>query len=382
MSPSDTLDFDKLLAPIPGANPAGVDLRADRAARSLYRTIRDARDEAQSAERKLLVADDETAAADSQPDWRPVFDLTVQALAEQTKDLEITVFLIEALVRRHGLAGLSEGFRLTRELCERFWDQLYPTAGNAEGLRVRLLPLAGLNDADGLILQPIHRLPIAEATSVGGPFDCAHYRQALELTQKDEATREARIARGAVTVERLKEAAAASSAEFYGRAGRDLARCSKELAKLTAVLGEKCGKDAPPSSRIRAALALYREALEAVAKNQLAAAAAASAAAATATSATGPAAANPAAVPAAAPADGAVPVPTNISNREEAFQTLLKVAEFFRRTEPHTPVSYALEEAVRWGRMKLPDLLGELITDESQLQQVFKRVGIRPPASS
>jgi type VI secretion system protein ImpA len=84
------------------------------------------------------------------------------------------------------------------------------------------------------------------------------------------------------------------------------------------------------------------------------------------------------------PANGqGEPVPDRpagaIHSREEAFRTLLKVAEYFRRTEPHTPVSYALEQAVRWGRMSLPELLTELIPEDSSREFFFRQVGIRPP---
>ena len=44
-----------------------------------------------------------------------------------------------------------------------------------------------------------------------------------------------------------------------------------------------------------------------------------------------------------------------IRTREDAFRTLLKVAEFFRKTEPHSPISYTLEELVRRGRLPLAD---------------------------
>jgi type VI secretion system protein ImpA len=57
----------------------------------------------------------------------------------------------------------------------------------------------------------------------------------------------------------------------------------------------------------------------------------------------------------------------------------LVVAQFFKKTEPHSPVSYALEQAVRWGRMGLPELLSELIPDDASRVQLFKMVGIRPP---
>ena len=68
-----------------------------------------------------------------------------------------------------------------------------------------------------------------------------------------------------------------------------------------------------------------------------------------------------------------------VRTREDAFRALLQVAEYFKRTEPHSPVAYALEQAVRWGRMPLPDLLTELIPEQAAREQMFKMVGIKPP---
>ena len=45
---------------------------------------------------------------------------------------------------------------------------------------------------------------------------------------------------------------------------------------------------------------------------------------------------------------------------------LQEIAEYFRRTEPHSPLAYALEQAVRWGRTPLPKLLEELIPDPGE----------------
>ena len=39
-------------------------------------------------------------------------------------------------------------------------------------------------------------------------------------------------------------------------------------------------------------------------------------------------------------------------------------------------MSYSLEQAVRWGRMSLPDLLNELVADDSVRQEMFRRTGI------
>jgi type VI secretion system ImpA family protein len=66
-----------------------------------------------------------------------------------------------------------------------------------------------------------------------------------------------------------------------------------------------------------------------------------------------------------------------LRSREEALNSLLKVAAFFRSTEPHSPLSYALEQAVRWGKMPLPDLLRDLVRDDEVLVEVYRRMGIQ-----
>lgn len=66
-----------------------------------------------------------------------------------------------------------------------------------------------------------------------------------------------------------------------------------------------------------------------------------------------------------------------VSTREEAIRQLKLVADFFRRTEPHSPLSYALEQSVRWGGMSLPDLLKEFIDNDQTLSDVYRRMGIQ-----
>lgn len=56
---------------------------------------------------------------------------------------------------------------------------------------------------------------------------------------------------------------------------------------------------------------------------------------------------------------------------------LTQVAKFLRRTEPHSPISYAIEQCVRWGTMSLPELLREILADEGARDSLFQRVGIR-----
>ncbi len=57
------------------------------------------------------------------------------------------------------------------------------------------------------------------------------------------------------------------------------------------------------------------------------------------------------------------PSPGQIASREDALRALGEIANFFRRTEPHSPLSYTLDEAVRRGRMTWPELLAEVVAD-------------------
>jgi type VI secretion system protein ImpA len=384
MTSPTVLDFDKLLAPIPTDKPEGEDLRADPSPTSLYYKIKDARSAARAAERQVVMEGEEEA---NRPDWRPVLQFCQEVLTTRAKDLEVAAYLIEALVRLHGFAGLRDGFRLARELAERFWEGLYPLP-DEEGLETRVGPLASLNgdDAEGTLITPIAKVPLTHGGS--GPYALYHYQQAVALGQvQDEAARQKRIARGAITLQMIERAVAATPGSDFLLLVEDIKECQAEYARLGQVLEEKCGSKAPPTGNIRSALSACLDAITAVARDKLATAAAHQEATAEASGdsmaaeASGDGMAG-GRVPAGAAVGETAGV---IRSREDAFRTLLKIADYFRRTEPHNPVSYALEQAVRWGKMSLPDLLSELIPDKSPRQQFFKQVGIRedeppPPA--
>lgn len=81
---------------------------------------------------------------------------------------------------------------------------------------------------------------------------------------------------------------------------------------------------------------------------------------------------------------GAAPAATlgEITSREQAIELLIRIADFFRRTERHSPVSYSLRQAVKWTKMDLPELLEELFSgDQQPLDELAKRVGFRKPGS-
>jgi len=184
----------------------------------------------------------------------------------------------------------------------------------------------------------------------------------------DEAARAKRIERGAVTMERFTQAVAETSAEFYQNLLTTLTDSLEQFGKLGTVLDEKCGANAPPASSIRSALESCVEAVKSTAGHKLK------------SDEPAPGEGDAAATGSAGGAVASKP-PGEVQSREEAFTALMKIADFFRRTEPHSPISYALEQVVRWGRLPLPQLLLELVPDRGPREYLTKLIGLPPEQS-
>ncbi|RXE98086.1 type VI secretion system ImpA family N-terminal domain-containing protein [Pseudoalteromonas sp. PS5] len=66
-----------------------------------------------------------------------------------------------------------------------------------------------------------------------------------------------------------------------------------------------------------------------------------------------------------------------VYTREHALEELNRIAVFFKKTEPHSPIPYLLARAIRWGNMSFSDLMGELIAKDSPaLAEISKLTGV------
>lgn len=356
------LDLPRLLAPIAADKPVGIDLRTDTSPTSTYYAIRDARNQARTAERQAQMNGDSPIGA---ADWEPIVSAVPDILASVSKDLELAAYLVEGLLREHGFPGLRDGFQLLKELISQYGDVIYPLP-DEDGIETRVAPLTGLNgaDGDGTLISPIRNVLLTEPSI--GNYTTASYLQAVDLERATPEQRDRRISQGAVSLDAMKTALAQTRTEFLVQLYADLEDCLKAYAEYQQVVDSKYGPDAPPTSNIRSALQAARDALQALARDRLAAN---SGAGATASDTV-------AAAPSAVAASGKGPSSGSLQTREDAFRQMEQIAQFFRQTEPHTPISYAIEQVVRWGRMPLPDLLRELIPESNSVQQMFRLVGI------
>ncbi len=362
-------DLEALLVPIPGDAPQGTDVREDFSATAPYNRLRDARSEARDAERGQERGEDDTR--DPTPLWRTVRELAMKTLAEATKDLEIAAWLTEALVRSHGLAGLTAGAQVMAGLAERYWDGLFPLPDDY-GMETRVAPVTGLNgrDGNGSLIQPLHMVTLFNRAD-GSPVPYYKYRQSAQLVTLDAEQRQQLINNaGAIPLEDLeREARAAGSGRFEAllsdaRAARDAWQA------MAAVLDAKAGADGPSTTAVRDLITGIIDMA-----SRFAPAEAAQDGGAPGTGETGGSEGE-----GAVRGPGRIAVsPGQVASREDALRALGEIANFFRRTEPHSPLSYTLDEAVRRGRMTWPELLAEVVADTDTRNNILNTLGIRPP---
>ena len=69
--------------------------------------------------------------------------------------------------------------------------------------------------------------------------------------------------------------------------------------------------------------------------------------------------------------------PRAMRTRDDAIRQLEDIANFFRKTEPHSPLAFVLDDAVRRARMPLIDLLAEILPDAATRTKMLTVLGIR-----
>ncbi|MEJ0018308.1 MAG: type VI secretion system protein TssA [Acetobacteraceae bacterium] len=369
MALPEGFDLEALLAPIPGDAPQGTDIREDYSSTSPYNRLRDARSEARDAERGQDAGDAD--ARDAGPLWRTVRDLAQKTLAETTKDLEVAAWMTEAYVRSHGLAGLTAGALVMGGLAERYWDGLYPLPDDY-GMETRVSPVTGLNgrDGNGSLIQPLYLIPLFNRTD-GSPLAYYQYRQSEQLGGLDAERRQQRVEAGAVPFEEVEREARAAGVRRFTALMAEAREARDAWQAMATLMDEKAGADGPSTTAVRDLLSGIIEVAARFAPSEPGESAVAAPADGEAGGAEAVAGGGGFGRIAVAQGQGAT--------REDALRALAEIANFFRRTEPHSPLSYTLDEAVRRGRMTWPELLAEVVADTDTRNTILTSLGIRPP---
>lgn len=383
--------MENLSAPVSESSAVGEYLKGNRA---VYRALRNTFNQAQSAYRQLMESPE--AMVDNQLQnlngdcWQALADQCQDTLINTSKDVEILCWLTTARIfSRTPLASLDEALQAFVEVVTEYGDQMHPRppveklkaddetgqAGEWTEFRTRpLIQLLGESDNSGLLFMPLQNIPLI------GDITYARYFSAERAGSLGEVKAEAQ--------QLLTSERSAVIDTLHA-----LASCKARLETLRDLFAEQCQAVAVQPVNFSFLLRLFDQLLNALRfmlEDQLTpwpldpvAEAPAEVVAETVTqTAPQPAAEAPAAVqqPAAGnvPAQPAVAVQAvapvaltdvagAIQSRDQAFQNLRQIADYFRQTEPHSPVYMLIERAIRWGYLPLPELLAEMVGDNASV---------------
>ncbi|MGB7069395.1 MAG: type VI secretion system protein TssA [Pyrinomonadaceae bacterium] len=364
------IELDDLLKPISEELPSGEGVR--------YSGLYDQIAEARRADHDLNQGDWQTELKVA--DFRKVIDLSLPALLNQTKDLQIAAWLSEALTKQFGFAGLRDGLKLMSGLQETFWDTLYPEMDEGD-MEARANAIAWLDKEASeaarrsaitgklgysfLDSEDAKRFDLPESVD---HLDTADQERINDL--KAIAAREKRVTAEQWNIE-LKQTRRASCEQI----NFTIDECWEALQRLNAVIEDKFERNQAPG------LSLLQNALDEIhtrqkkileekrleepddSDDEMDA---------------GIAGDETASGDSRIDANGVGP----IQSRKAALKRLGEIAAFFQKTEPHSPVAYLVQRAVKWGNMPLDGWLQDVIKDETVLYQLRQTLGLDTGSSS
>ncbi|HTY61529.1 MAG TPA: type VI secretion system protein TssA [Acidobacteriota bacterium] len=337
---------DDLLNPIPGDNPCGESLRYA----AVYDKIKEARREDDAAPQGDWQYERKAA------DYATVIKLAGDVLAAKSKDLQIAVWLTEALIKTESFSGLRAGLDLIIGLIGNFWDGLYPELDEGD-LEIRAAPLDWLGMRMDATLRslPITKTGISwyqfkEARAVGYEADAA------DDSTKQEA-RAVAIADGKKTGEDWDKAFNASPKAYYVNLEATIDGILEALETLSGICSEKFADEAPSFGPMRTTLEEIRHTVHGLLQKKREkepdeAAAQAEVPEEEVAQEEYPSQEEPAAAarPKPRPATGALaPEP---QDKDDAYRRIVSVAAFLRREDAYCVTPYLLLRGLRFGELR------------------------------
>jgi len=362
---------EDILAPIPGENPSGIDLRYDTKL-LIHDKIKEARRQDDDLDQGAWQSERKTA------NFPLVVKLAQDTLATVSKDLQVAAWLTEALLQTERFSGLRQGIELTHRMMLEFWDTVYPII-EEDDRELRARPLNWLGSKLDL---PLRSAPICNAG-----YSLIVYKDSRLVgfedqikNDKDRKARAALIAGGKIAPEVFDKAFAETPKAFYLQSEKDLDGCLAALESLDKYCDEVFEDDSPAFGSLRTALTDVRHIVHVLLEKkrekepdpveeepvvEIAAdgepdADGENTAATTSSGSAGAFAAEPA-------------------DRRQALAGIAGAAAFLRKREPFSPAPYLVLRGLRWGELRTASRLSDsnlLEAPSTELRQQVKRLAL------
>ncbi|MFC6337553.1 type VI secretion system protein TssA [Pseudomonas sp. CCM 7891] len=353
------LSLAELTTPIDGGS--GTDLS--------FSTLFDQIKEARRADPDYLTQGDWQTELKSS-DWDLTITLAAQGLAQQSKDLMLVAWLSEGLAHRYHFIGIHFGLTLAERILRAFWDDLYPTL--EDGVEERNARLAWLKAS---LVDVAGALPITQ----GDNFSLLRYDESRHVEnlalQNPQAMRTA-VEEGKINAEIFQRSVVLTDSDHLRLKATEIAASLKACQQLQATCDTLFGRDAPSFAALGEILSRVAQLVEKLLKDrgiELNPAQVLVAHSAPQIDEDPPAGA----AMSSQQAPSSATLRTTPGTRDEAFTMLASVAQFFKNTEPQSPVPYLIERAIKWGNMPLEGWLNDVIKDSNVVDNIRDVLGTK-----
>ncbi|RMH10697.1 MAG: type VI secretion system protein TssA [Planctomycetota bacterium] len=339
------LDIEGLLGEVSPEEPCGPDLSYDPA---YFQLMHEAEGTPEHQMGDAVVEGQE-------PDWRAVKSQAIDLFA-RTKDLNVTMTLLAALIANDGVTGLADGLDLLKGLLERWWPEFHPKLDPEDNND----PLERMNLISALAAPPgtlgdvrkfqarVREMPLCTSRQLGS----FNYRQIqiakgeIEPPAGMESVPDMALIDGAFSdadIEELKLNSEAAS------------RACATIKAIDAWLMENVGAEHVPDLQ---SFIVLLESIEKVYKEQLA------------RRGYGQAPADEDTLDDESQGTGD-PIRGSVRNTNDVLILIGKICEFYERNEPSSPIPLLLRRAERLVGKNFVDLVRDLSPDAlSQLKMV------------
>jgi type VI secretion system protein ImpA len=347
---------DDLLAPISDDAPAGEDLAfsSELDAIALARTFDDP-----SLDQGEWVTELKEA------DWDFVATRCAALLKNKSKDLRLAVWLAEAAAKQDHLRGLAESLRVLAGLCDDYWDLgLYPESDDGDHDQ----RIGNLSWILGRIPTLLREMPLTEGR--GTAYSTIDFETARkQASRAGDSNNNGRPVEG-VKLADMETARNKNSVAFMTQFRLDADDCMTALLQLEQVADARLGPDSPGFSAAKDAVQTMQRVMPAGALAPVAT---------TTVDTSQPQDGGSVQATTGGAAPQALLAPAGaLQTRAQALAQLRQVAEFFRVTEPYSPVSYFADKAADAGSQDLHTWLRAVVKDSGSLAHIEELLGVKP----
>jgi type VI secretion system protein ImpA len=167
--------------------------------------------------------------------WEEVKAICEDMLINRSKDLQVAIWLLEALCEMHGFSGLNHGLLALHALCEKFWDEIHPQQSSESSVATRMAPLYFFAEK---FPERILRIPLtAPSNGIDGTFRLADW-----ITVRHNIHTKNTKGLG---LKELAKSVAASPLQFFQQLEIDCANAHENLKKFDELLNNIQKNDSP-----------------------------------------------------------------------------------------------------------------------------------------